>query len=359
METSASIAPFKSTKADYPRFQKAIFKELSEAKNPHDPSDIVGLLPNAISEESKERFPALRNLCSRYNRCVKPPDLAPDASSAATLLYKNASEALKWQTDAENRMNIRVGSLLPSTITSKSTLFGVQTLNYGQMLIALSVEFGELSVEDCNAERAKMSKPPASNATYAEIAEIHHTAYTALDEYGTGMNETDRVHYLQQAVLSMQHDTTKRTGLPCTWASSAITKFLDNFPRLKDQTYANLDTILATHASRLQPESQNPYAASAAVTSPPEKDLLADAHAEIKRLKLQLQRRTPAPEKTAATKQPEDDHHLYCWTHGGCNHRGSNCPKKDPGHDDTAWFRNLLGGSTLHVRLAEGPGKKA
>ena len=359
MEASVSIAPFNSTKADYPRFQQAIFKLLSEMRNPHDPSDIVGLLPNVISEEMKQKFPALGNMCSHYVRHTKPADLPPDASSAATLLYKNATEALKWQTDAENKMNIRVSSLLPSTITSRSTTFGVQTLTYSQLLMELAVEFGEMSVEDCNAERAKMSKPPAQNATYAEIAEIQRNAFAALNEHGMGLNETDRVHYLQQAVVSMQQDTTKRTGIPCTWASFAITQFLDKFPKLKDQNFANLDKILSTHASRIQPESLNPYAASAAVTSPTEHDLLVEALAEIKQLKSQQQRRAPAPEKTSSTKPPEDNHRLYCWTHGGCNHRGSNCRKKDPGHNDTAWFNNLLGGSTHNVRVAEGPGKKA
>ena len=35
----------------------------------------------------------------------------------------------------------------------------------------------------------------------------------------------------------------------------------------------------------------------------------------------------------------------YCWTHGRCNHLGSACNNKAPGHKDTATIANKLGGS--------------
>ena len=35
----------------------------------------------------------------------------------------------------------------------------------------------------------------------------------------------------------------------------------------------------------------------------------------------------------------------YCWTHGRCNHLGSACNNKAPGHKDTATITNKLGGS--------------
>ena len=35
----------------------------------------------------------------------------------------------------------------------------------------------------------------------------------------------------------------------------------------------------------------------------------------------------------------------YCWTRGRCNHLGSACNNKAPGHKDTATIANKLGGS--------------
>ena len=40
----------------------------------------------------------------------------------------------------------------------------------------------------------------------------------------------------------------------------------------------------------------------------------------------------------------------YCWTHGGCYHRGAQCRNKAPGHMDSATFNNRLGGSTRNVQ---------
>lgn len=36
----------------------------------------------------------------------------------------------------------------------------------------------------------------------------------------------------------------------------------------------------------------------------------------------------------------------YCWTHGGCGHRGPGCKNKAEGHNDKATFANKMGGST-------------
>ena len=37
---------------------------------------------------------------------------------------------------------------------------------------------------------------------------------------------------------------------------------------------------------------------------------------------------------------------FYCWTHGGCNHKSSECRNKKEGHQDDATFNDKKGGST-------------
>ena len=39
----------------------------------------------------------------------------------------------------------------------------------------------------------------------------------------------------------------------------------------------------------------------------------------------------------------------YCWTHGCCDHWGSKCPQRKPGHKVNATFKNRMGGSTAGV----------
>ena len=36
----------------------------------------------------------------------------------------------------------------------------------------------------------------------------------------------------------------------------------------------------------------------------------------------------------------------YCWTHGACAHSSTDCNNKAPGHQTTATFTNMQGGST-------------
>ena len=37
---------------------------------------------------------------------------------------------------------------------------------------------------------------------------------------------------------------------------------------------------------------------------------------------------------------------MYCWTHGACAHSSTDCRNKAPGHQTTATFNNMQGGST-------------
>jgi hypothetical protein len=39
---------------------------------------------------------------------------------------------------------------------------------------------------------------------------------------------------------------------------------------------------------------------------------------------------------------------LYCWSHGACAHNSTDCNNKSPGHQPTASFTNMQGGSTNH-----------
>ena len=45
------------------------------------------------------------------------------------------------------------------------------------------------------------------------------------------------------------------------------------------------------------------------------------------------------------TSQPRS-RELYCWSHGACGHKGSDCKRSKDGHKNDATFNNKLGGST-------------
>lgn len=43
----------------------------------------------------------------------------------------------------------------------------------------------------------------------------------------------------------------------------------------------------------------------------------------------------------------------YCWTHGCCTHKSSDCCNKKEGHCDNATMRNKMGGSTKNCNECE------
>jgi hypothetical protein len=52
-------------------------------------------------------------------------------------------------------------------------------------------------------------------------------------------------------------------------------------------------------------------------------------------------------------------YNLYCWSHGGCGHRGERCRSEQNGHQDNATFENKMGGSTINCppgNVAPAPG---
>jgi len=54
----------------------------------------------------------------------------------------------------------------------------------------------------------------------------------------------------------------------------------------------------------------------------------------------------PGPKQGQPIKPLPPRYNKYCWTHGRCNHQGSDCRNKAPGHKDDASMLDKMGGST-------------
>lgn len=59
-----------------------------------------------------------------------------------------------------------------------------------------------------------------------------------------------------------------------------------------------------------------------------------------------LSKRTPPGPKMGQPMYNNPTWEQYCWTHGRCNHPGSECKRKAPGHKDDATITNKMNGST-------------
>ena len=45
--------------------------------------------------------------------------------------------------------------------------------------------------------------------------------------------------------------------------------------------------------------------------------------------------------------QPGPSPRMYCWSHGACAHTSADCNNPHPGHQPTATFTSMQGGSTM------------
>ena len=64
----------------------------------------------------------------------------------------------------------------------------------------------------------------------------------------------------------------------------------------------------------------------------------------LKEIKEDLKRAPTSQKNSNAPKNPRRK--LYCWSHGACGHKSSDCRNKKDGHQDDATFTNKKSGST-------------
>jgi hypothetical protein len=82
---------------------------------------------------------------------------------------------------------------------------------------------------------------------------------------------------------------------------------------------------------------------------------VAASLAEILRRLQQLETRDTDNDGTSTTNERPNNRNRprrvteYCWTHGACNHKSSECNNKTEGHQDTATKNNRMGGSTRFI----------
>ncbi len=79
-------------------------------------------------------------------------------------------------------------------------------------------------------------------------------------------------------------------------------------------------------------------------------DLMEQMLAMMQLMQQQLNQ-SPALSSTRPLNQrrPRTKTNKYCWTHGACAHGSSECQNKKAGHQDSATFDNMLGGSNEYV----------
>jgi len=308
----------------------------------------LGLLAYILTDQEKLQ-PEYATYLGQFKKFAKPADIPANSSAATIDAYKISNSLYNDQQAWIHALNFYTPTLLPDGVVNPWRIgkHKIITKQFWEMIKEVRVKYYLAMTDEERLQRyALLQTPPEPNSTYPALHAFQAAILLELASNDTPPPVIDQVTYLRLGAIQLGD-----------WSAPPIVAFL-KLPA-PDRTFTSLHELLlpAWHTRNLT--KLNHFAAAGAqahaAKASTDKEQLADALAEIKRLKSQLQRRTPATENNSSP----DGHHLYCWTHGGCDHRGNDCLNKHPDHNNRARFYKLLGGSTLNVKLAEGPGKKA
>ena len=148
----------------------------------------------------------------------------------------------------------------------------------------------------------------------------HLTVHRYANDMGQPLNDHRKV------------ETLKQTLQACGLFPQAMRIYASNHPTFEDRTFTNFsDAMIRERNSTTTTTSTEGYSASMSTTDPRSDPALISAFMAY----MATKERKPEP-RTA---------NLYCWRHGKCHHKSSDCNRRnEPGHQSKATLTNQMGG---------------
>jgi hypothetical protein len=197
-------------------------------------------------------------------------------------------------------------------------------------------EFGTLSPQELSEfkNRLQTSYNPAVE-TFAAHRAKHVETHNATTQNGQPMTQSDKVDYYRKSLLE------------CGLFTDAIAAYTRQHPRVVDQTFENFSRAMKVEEdSRDRRATTGNHGYAAATTHKPvtqadvELWVQSAIAAALKASPPNLQSANPTQGKQRAGRTNRN----YCWSHGSCKHSSRDCRSKNPGHQDTATYKNQMGG---------------
>ena len=184
----------------------------------------------------------------------------------------------------------------------------------------------------------KWNKKASNEKTYNNFKLHMHKVYQALKEVGALTIEDSSLNQMNliQELTSQQEKMAK--DIKSTLQSNILDAMMmmqvpSQVPPLTEET-----------------SSLSNYTANSTISSKSIESLLTiikDLESKVDNLS-KLSQRTPqqyVPNNDKINPKTGKEWKRYCWTCGCCPHSSKNCPIKKPGHQDSATFKNRIGGS--------------
>ena len=201
-----------------------------------------------------------------------------------------------------------------------------QKIDFAMLIILKSKRF--------NHDIREWNKLDPGDKTWDKFQDFFSTAYDSLRDTddltiadSTIINQAQLTQAILNAMETSQHQPIQ------THTSNII-------PATEDLTQESTSTTLPITTNAPKLENVN-HTVTGQESILERLELITNDLTDIKK-KLQNQRNS----RGRHTRKPK----RYCWTHGCCEHWGSDCKNKAPGHIDDATFRNRHGGSDEDCR---------
>ena len=296
-----------------------------------------------ILTPAEKLLPELAAYVAEFKKHLKPADLAGNATASTIDSHKRLLAIFNDQQAWINALNTFTPSMLPTSvvITWMTGTHNIITKQFSDMSTELRTRYYlTMTDEERTFYQESLRVPDLLNKTYPQMYSDMLRNINALSANSTPVANIEKTKYLREAALQLG-----------AWSAPAIRDFLKLPP--DQRTFEKLHDHLEPAWINRGLTELNHFAAAGALAQAAKgsfpSDEVASLQAEIKSLKAQLKQ--PKPQDTATN--------CYCWTCGGCAHKGLDCPSPAPGHIPTATFYKQQGGSTRNVKVLRGPGTKA
>lgn len=365
MATEApKIAPFSGERISYPAYRCRILDFASSLQNELDENGLLGdILPLAEFEEILEAqqdpqpdpSTGIVPKLTGYFVKLSDPGERPVRQSGQTGAVFTADELAPWQYNldrfekqAKARKELKTAMLASLDANTLAALtdpdYGTRKVTAADVLACLDRRFGDATVVDLHANRAKLRVPFRATDDFEKFIYTHRDAHTYARRCKQEIGEAEKVALFTDAIT------------PCGLFERKLFLFSDINPDVHQQTFVNLAAMMLhewrSHTSKLPSSAlKNPaVAANAAATINS-----SDEHAELLAFRAAAASgkapppppppagKPKKPKMTAAEYAARNVH--YCWTHGPqCGHKSDECKSPGAGHRTEATDTNRLGG---------------
>lgn len=256
---------------------------------------------------------------------IRPAEPLDNATAVqiAKFTYREAAYLSEQNALASLKQAIIASLDIPTIAGLENNGIGLAGLDCRAIIDFLRLRYGTASPEIFEEYVRTAISPYLTSASIEEHVNSHLTLHRYANDMGQGFNEHRKV------------ETLRGTLNPCGIFGQAMKIYSASHPTFQNRTFVNFsEAMIRERNSTSATTSSEGYSAAMHIRDPRH-----DLESKIDMLFALMAGKTAKPD----TKAPSPS--LYCWRHGRCHHKSSDCNRRsEPGHQLKATLSNQMGG---------------